>query len=715
MSDRLKSTLLFDESVRSINGVSGSRASALSKLKIASIRDLIEHYPRKYLDLTNISTIADAHIGEVSTIKGSVHEIKLKRPRRNLPIVEITLVDGTSTLIISVFHQPWLAKKIHKDENIVVSGKVTFDFGFKRMTNPIIDGLSDFPPEGRIIPVHRSTEKLGAPQLRRIIGSALDGLYGMYDPIPLDLRTKYDLFSKYEAIRSIHFPNAMSDTEKARERLAFEELLLLELFLNIQDMKRMMGKTPIAHMTTGSNLERLRRSLPFDLTHDQKVAIDEILSGMFESRSLNHMLLGDVGTGKTAVAAHCLAVAVDSGKQAMLIAPTEVLAIQHHSTLKRLFQDTDIRLALLKGSTAKTQRDSIIDDTNSGKIDVLIGTHALLEDDVTPVDLSLVVIDEQQRFGVEQRAKLLSKGESADALYLTATPIPRSLALAAFGNLTLSYLKEKPSKGAKRTTEVVDKSFKGEAYGEAIEALARGEQVYVVCPLVGVNREAKCDASIDDDADEPSIVDLSSFDSENISAAVSEARFLQSKVFPEYNVELLYGSMKSADKADVMERFREGQIDVLVSTTVIEVGVDVANATIMIVEDADRFGLAQLHQLRGRVGRGDLDSHVYLISGTQNPQSMARLKALEKTEDGFELAELDLALRGEGDILGIRQSGLSTLKAADLLKDAELIELALGEAKEILSSDPDLDDPEHRPLKREINLIFNDDDIVTGG
>ena len=723
--DRLSATLALDESVGRVRLVSPARAKALEKLGIRTVRDLVTHYPRRYIDLSCVRRVGEAAIGETCTIRGVVHEVKLKRPRPSLTLVEISLVDETGLLMITAFRQPWLKDSVKPGMTVAAAGKVEFNYGFKRMTNPFIEEVGEGGALGMIIPVHGATEKMSAALIRRVVDNALEMVRGAYDPLPLDLRCKYRLMSRQAALSCVHFPQSMDEAREARRRLAYEELLLLELHLMMEESRSCAGTTPVSHVIEGPHLAALSVGLPFELTDEQKRARDDILAVMAAPHVANHMLLGDVGTGKTVVAAHALAAAVDSGGQALLMAPTEVLAAQHLASLGPLLEDAGVSCALLTGSTPRAERDSALERLVSGDLDVLIGTHALLEDDVVPRNLTLAVVDEQQRFGVNQRAKLLAKGSAPDALYLTATPIPRTLALALFGNLTLSYIRRRPHDAAQRSTHVLAKGDRGRAYDAAKEALSRGEQVYVVCPLIGkdaAERDAKANARREEQgADEESlhpvvaIEDEADFEGDDVTAAVKEAAFLQSKVFVDHRVELLHGGMTSAEKNEVMSAFRAGEVQVLVATTVIEVGVDVPRATVMIIEDADRFGLSQLHQLRGRVGRGELPAQVFLVSASKRDTALARLSAMETTDDGYELAAFDLSLRREGDILGNRQSGASVLKLVNVVRDGAIVEAAHEDARIILEVDPTLEEPDHQALAREVRLMFADGGAPAGG
>ena len=725
--DRLAATLALDESVGRVRLVSPARARALEALGVRTVRDLVTHFPRRYIDLSRRETVASAVIGEQCTVEGSVHEIRLKRPKPKLPLVEITLVDGTGTLMVTAFRQPWLMDQLKAGMRVAVAGKLEFNYGFKRMTNPFIEAIDGEAGRaaGMVIPVHPATEKLSTAWVRRLVGNGLSHVAGLYDPLPLELRAKYRLMSRGTALSAIHFPRSMDEAAEARRRLVYEELLFLELMLMEEGRARAEGREPVRHVTDGPHLAAFAAALPYELTGEQQAARDDILAALAAPSTANHLLLGDVGTGKTVVAAHALAAVADSGGQALLMAPTEVLARQHGQNLGPLFDAAGVTWEVLTGSTPASEREAVLARVAGGTVDVLIGTHALLEDDVRPARCTLAVIDEQQRFGVDQRAKLLAKGDAPDALYLTATPIPRSLALALFGNLTLSYIKHRPHDTSARATKVLPKQDRGRAYDAALAALARGEQVYVVCPLVGASaedRDAKAGkrAAREGDEDEyayaaVSIEDDADLDGDNVAAAEREAAFLQQKTFVDYRVELLHGRLPAAEKQEVMQRFRTGETQVLVATTVIEVGVDVPNATVMIVEDADRFGLSQLHQLRGRVGRGEKPGEVYLVSASKTDAALRRLAAMETTDDGYELAAYDLSLRREGDILGNRQHGASALKLVNVARDGKVIEAAHADARALLEEDPRLEAPAHRALAREARLAFKRAGEVQGG
>ena len=722
---RLAATLALEEPVSSVKMVSPTRARALGKLGVSTVRDLVNHYPRRYIDMSKVCTIAQAAIGEQCTISGTVHELKLKKPKRNLVLVEISIVDSTGILMVTAFRQPWLAEQLKEGMSVAVAGKLEFNYGFKRMTNPLIEQLEQpGEVEGMIVPVHPSTGSIKAGMMRRLVANALAATRGQIDPVPLGLRTKYKLYSRQNALECIHFPQSMDEAVQARRRLVYEELLMLELVMMQEGDARSAGKAANAHVVDGPHMQALVAAVPFELTDEQVQARSEILDALSAGKAANHMLLGDVGTGKTIVAAFALAAVSDSGSQAAFMAPTEILARQHAASLGPLLDKAGITWEVLTGSTSPIEREAVLDRLAAGTIDVVFGTHALLEDDVRFSNLTLAVIDEQQRFGVDQRSSLLAKGECPDALFLTATPIPRTLALALFGNLSLSYIHKRPGVYAPRTTRVCTKHERGIAYDAALAALARGEQVYVVCPLVGdkanvgdEDGDAR-EQRQDEDAYEYasiSIEDEADMALGNVAAAEAHAAFLQSKEFIDYKVGLVHGKLAAAEKQAVMQDFRDGNVQVLVATTVIEVGVDVPNATVMIVEDADRFGLAQLHQLRGRVGRGNLPSEVYLVSSSKTESAIKRLAAMEQTDDGFELATYDLSLRREGDILGNRQHGASALKLVNVVRDGKVIEAAHADAQRILTEDPKLESAMYRALGRESRIVYKRATEISGG
>ena len=680
---RIAAAIISEEPASSVRLVDARRVEALARIDVHSVGDLLRHYPFRYLDLSATADLRSVTVGSDATVVGRVHEIKVKRPRPRLTITEVAIVDGTGALIGVWFNQPYMEQRFRVGERVAFAGTVLFEYGLKQMRSPFVEKLADEdrgPEIARILPIHRATEGLSTNWIRRLIAEALDLAGEQPDPLPAALRMRHSLVPLATALRAIHFPASMAEAAEARRRLAYEELLAIQLAMASRRHRMTEAVAGRKHVVDGPRQSALASALPFALTVDQSRAVSEILADMASVHPMNRMLLGDVGTGKTAVAAHAIAACADSGTQAAMMAPTEVLAQQYARAVGPLLDAAGITWRLLTGSTKAAERAEILGGLADGSITAAFGTHALIQEGVTFEALSLAIVDEQHRFGVSQRLALRGKGESIDLLVMTATPIPRSLALTLYGDLEASYLRERPGGRAADhvTTRVVPMNGRADAYAAVRQAVGRGQQAYIVCALVDES------------------------DATQAKAATAEARRLQRQVFSELRVGLLTGQMPAADKATVMDRFRSGEIDVLVATTVIEVGVDVPRATVMIIEDAERFGLAQLHQLRGRVGRGEEPGEVLLFADPKTADARARMDAIASTNDGFELAELDLKLRGEGEVLGDRQSGLPGLRLASLATDSELLESSRADAQAIIARDPDLTQPHHRPLRVDV-------------
>lgn len=666
--------------------VDSARAQALRRLGIETVGDLLTHVPFRYIDLTRVSNLRDLKPGVEGTAIGRVHEVQVKKPRPRLTVTEVSIVDGTGVLLGVWFNQAWASQRFRTGERVAFAGKVEIDFGLRRITNPFVERLPDDDGDpgstGRILPVHRTTEGLSTGWLRRLIAAAVDDVSDQPDHLPSELRIRRDLVALSAALRDIHFPESVEQAVEARRRLAYDELLGLQLFMARRRHSITIERTGVAHVMDGPFSLALKDAVPFELTPDQARAITEIHSDMRLARPMNRLLLGDVGTGKTVVAAHAMSVVADTGSQAAMMAPTEVLAQQYADKVGPLLDSVGISWRLLTGSTPVSRRNEILGGLADGTVAVAFGTHALLEERVAFKRLSLAIVDEQHRFGVGQRLGLRAKGSAADMLVMTATPIPRSLALTLYGDLATSYLRMRPNSAAGVATKHIKPHQADAAYAAVRAAVKAGHQAYVVCALVDES------------------------DSAQAKAANREAERLSNLVFHDLRVGLLTGRLKPAEKARVMESFRAGDIDILVSTTVIEVGIDVPNATVMLIEDAHRFGLAQLHQLRGRVGRGGHPGEVWLISESHAKESRQRIQALLESTDGFELAQRDLELRGAGQLLGDRQHGLPDLRIADLLTDIDLVEAARADAFDLVNRDPDLSSPELRPLGLEIKRRF---------
>lgn len=718
--DRVRQTLLLDASVSEVRFVNTTRLRGLAKLGITRVRDLLQNYPHRYNDLSQVSTIAATHIGEKVSVVGTVDEVTVKKVRARMTIVEISLLDDSGVLMATWFNQPWMATNLRKGMKVLFFGKVEHSYGFKRMSSPLYTILSadgEFSDEpsgdgqgGGILPVHPATGEVSVQWMARLVREALAVTDAVLDPLPAALRVRHDLMSRHAALKTIHFPKTIEQKNEAHRRLAYEEILQLQLYFMLRKQRMDEGTSPRIHRVDGPALARLRAAIPFVLTGDQDTAVATILSDMAHPVFMNRLLLGDVGSGKTIVAALALAAVYDSGSQAAMMAPTEVLADQYALKVGPLLDEADIPWALLTSSTTRSEREAILKRLRSGEVALLFGTHALIEDDVIFNDLSLVVIDEQHRFGVDQRRKLQGKGVGCDVLAMTATPIPRSLALTLYGDMECTYLRNRPLGRAKTVTKVLAKRDRGIAYDAIRAAVSAGHQAYIICPLItdAKSEVGKKKPTTSDEGVAPRL--FTEFDDveggENIKAVEREVSYLKAKVFPEYRLGLLTGRLPAGEKRAIMEAFRLGEIDVLVSTTVVEVGVDVPNATVMIIEDAERFGLSQLHQLRGRVGRGVSDAQVFLLASTPTDESKARMRAMETTDDGFTLSEYDLSLRHEGDVLGSRQHGAATLRLVNVVRDAALISRAHDDARTLLRDDPELAHPAHQFLASELSTVF---------
>lgn len=701
-ASRLSRTCALNDAVSRLRYVSASRAAALKRLGIMTVRDLLLHIPRRYLDFTKVVTIACADVGSEVTIIGIVDAIRLKHPRPRLQIVEVDCHDDTGVIRVTFFQQAWIADQLHVGDCVALSGKVVFEYGYKRMKSPfheLVSSRDETFAHTRVLPVHAVGEGISAAWMRRIISAALADVADIVDFLPMSLVSSRALMSEARALRAIHFPRSLAENELARRRLAYDELICLQLALAARRRLEVGEVRPAEHVISGPALSALLQAMPFTLTDEQRQAVDEILADMAAAQVMNRLLLGDVGTGKTAVAAFALAAVADTGTQAAMMAPTSVLAQQYAERLGPLLTAAGISWAILTSATPQAKRSDVTTAIARGAVTVVFGTTALLSHDVGFAHLSLVVIDEQHRFGVDQRLALRDKGVGVDLLAMTATPIPRTLALSLYGDMTCSRIRTRPTAGAGITTRVISPSSLDIAYGAIRSAVAAGHQAYVVCPLVEDG---------DDGTDLDDVPESVRSNAKRLHSATATAHELSTSVFTQFHVGLLHGRMKEAEKDDVMAQFRAGTLDVLVSTTVIEVGVDVPNATVMLVYDADRFGLATLHQLRGRVGRGDVAGTVYLCcAAKRETPARRRLDALEASSDGFELAELDLKLRHEGEVMGYRQHGGITLSITDLAADADLVTWAHDDMAALIASDPSLSAPHHRPLALEVHDRFN--------
>ncbi|MDP8955865.1 MAG: ATP-dependent DNA helicase RecG [Actinomycetota bacterium] len=676
-------------------------------LGIRTVGDLLRHYPRGYIDRSATIPIRDIRIGQEVTVIGSVRTVHKRFTRqRRQSMVTVRLYDGTGYLDLTFFNQPWTATTYRQGMELAVSGIATKYRGHLQVAKQeveILRGDDDLVHMGRITPVYRAAEGVSSRTIRELMHRALQQLDEIADPVPPEVVEAEGLDHEDRALRSIHFPQDPSELQKARDRLKFDELFVLELGVAYRKRRMERSARGVAHGVDGALTAAFVEVLPFDLTGAQRRAIKEIKEDMAAARPMNRLLQGDVGSGKTAVALYAALTAIQSGHQATIMAPTEVLAAQHVRTIEALVRPMGgvgylsslapaeiagqqslleqsgidlsaapqhrVTYALLTAAVTGKDRQQVLDGVRTGAVDLVVGTHALVQEGVEFADLSLAVIDEQHRFGVHQRVALKEKGAKPDVLIMTATPIPRTLSLTYYGDLDVSVLDEMPPGRQPVATRVARTAAERRAaYDLVRDEVGAGRQAFVVCAAI----------------DEANRLE--------VRAADKEAERLAKEVFPDLRIALLHGRLRPFEKEDVMASFRGGDADVLISTTVIEVGVDVPNATVMLVENAERFGLAQLHQLRGRIGRGTASSFCILFdeSPPENQDAKARLEAMARTTDGFELADEDLRLRGEGTLFDIRQSGLPDLKLARLAEDADLVRRARTRAFEVIDGDPSL-------------------------
>ena len=631
-----------------LKGIGPTKAKQFANLNIFTLGDLICHFPRGYEDRTKLLPIEKLEPEKAACFKAMVMNTpRTAHIRKGLDLTKVQVADTTGRLNLTFFNNKYVSEQLQYGREYIFCGAVSGDFIGYSMTNPVFESLDSQPvTTRRVLPIYPLTAGLSNAAMLKAVRQALAICNTPPEIIPAEVRSAYGILSADRAYTAIHEPASMAEAEMAKKRLIFEEFFVFSAGLSLMRASRAEKKTEAYQ---NLNLKPFLSSLPFILTGAQQRAIDEIVDDFGSGAPMNRLVQGDVGSGKTMIAAAAAYLTVNNGRQAALMAPTEILAEQHYQSLGRLFAPMGIRTVLLTGSLTPKEKRLVRESIAAGEADLIIGTHALLSDTTTFHDLGLVVADEQHRFGVAQRSKLSSKGNDPHLLVMSATPIPRTLALLMYGDLDVSIINELPP-----GREAVDTFLVGESYRARINAfirkqVAEGHQCFVVCPAVEENEDL------------------------GIKAATVWAETLQKTVFPDLRIALLHGQMKAQEKEDAMASFARGEADVMVATTVIEVGVDVPNATLMVIEDADRFGLSQLHQLRGRVGRGKAKSYCILTSHNKNPETLQRLKALCKTTDGFKIAEEDLALRGPGDFFGSRQSGLPTFRVANLSYDLQTL------------------------------------------
>ena len=648
----------MNEQLQSIKGVGPQRVKQLHKLGITSVTGLLHYFPRTFEDRRQVYSVHEAPVGETAGITGRVVRVSEKRPRPRMHILTVTVGDGIRQINLVFFNQAYKKNFYKSGQQIYAYGKLEHAYGSLQMNYPQIEILEEGQTIDRgIVPVYGLTEGMRQWSIRMVIKNWFDHHQELEDVLPVEVQRHRCTMSRYDAFKEMHFPTSWERHQEARKQLAYEELWIMQMgLLLLRAHEQVQGGH--AMDGNGSLVERITSSLPFQLTGDQKKAFADIASDMEEPKAMQRLVQGDVGSGKTVVAALALAKAVENGFQGAIMAPTEILAAQHFESFQELFGDAPIRMALLTGSTKGKQE--VYEALQKGDIDIVVGTHALIQEGVEFHRLGLIVVDEQHRFGVEQRAKLQRKGDHPHVLIMTATPIPRTMTLSIYGDLEVSLIKEMPPGRKPVKTYAVDTSYKERLLHFFEKEMKAGRQVYAVCPLV----------------EESEKMDLH---------AAEQIAYEYKEYFePHYRVGMVHGRMRPKEKEEVMDAFNRREIHLLVSTTVIEVGVNVPNATIMCIHDAERFGLSQLHQLRGRVGRGSAQAYCILISDSKNPDSKTRLSLMEKTQDGFELAEQDLLLRGTGELFGLAQSGLPDLKVANIIKDIPILVEAREDANSYL-------------------------------
>ena len=651
----------MDERLTTIKGIGPGREKQLHKLGITNITSLLTYFPRTYEDRRTIYRIGDLKSGMTGGVVGNVIAVQEKRPRPRLSILEVVIADGTGPLKIVLFNQGYKKNFYKKGQRLYAYGKAEFQYGSMQMNTPQIENLGDGgEPDRGIVPIYALADGVSQFVVRSSVRNWFAANHALPEILPAEVREAHQYMTRYDAFKMMHFPESSERYEEARHQLAYEELFVMQSGLALLRNKEQCHKGPNMG-PNGDLMAQCIEILPFSLTGDQQRALEDIRIDMEDERPMQRLLQGGVGSGKTVVATLSLLKAIENGYQGALMAPTEILAAQHYEGIADVCGNLGITIELLTGSTTKKEKERIYEGLADGSINMIIGTHALIQEDVNFYNLGLVIIDEQHRFGVEQRARLQQKGTYPHVLIMTATPIPRTMTLSVYGDLAVSLIKEMPPGRKPVKTYAVDSSYKERLRTFFGKEMAEGRQVYVVCPLVE--------------------------ESEKLDLQAAEELYLELKeyFYKAYEVGLVHGRMKPSEKDEVMNAFHRGEISLLVSTTVIEVGVNVPNATIMCIEGAERFGLSQLHQLRGRVGRGSHQSYCILVSDSKNDVSQERLKLMEQTQDGFELAEQDLLLRGSGQLFGLAQSGLPDLRVANIIKDIEILVQARKDVLEFAS------------------------------
>jgi len=671
---------LLNSKVQYLKGVGPRRAEQLARLGIYTVSDLLYYLPRRYEDRREIVFIKNVEPEKVYTIKGKIKRHGIWKSKKGMLIYEMVVNDGTGNIHAVWYNQPYLKKYFRIGEDIILYGKAE-KFKNLQITHPDYEILNDEEDSldtanmGRIVPIYPLTQDVTQKYLRSLVNKALESSANLLrEVIPTYVRARCRLADAKFAVNNIHFPANFESLKMAERRLSFEEFFIFETALALIKKEREKHSVGVRHEVGEQLFEDFKNMLPFELTKEQVEAIKSIEKDMKSSRPMNRLLEGEVASGKTVVAMYALLLTIKNGFQGAVMVPTEILAQQHHLTLGEFFAPLGINVKLLIGSMAGDEKEEVKKELKEGKANIIVGTHSLIQEDISFDKVGLLVIDEQHKFGVSQRAILRKKDVKADVLIMTATPIPRTLALTVYGDLDLSEIRELPEGRQAISTYWVEEERKDKVYKFVKEEILNSRQAYIVCPRI----------------EETGKSDLAS--------AKNVYEHLSKEVFPEFKLALIHGRMKIGEKDKIMKDFKKNKINILVSTTVVEVGIDIPNATVMVIENADRFGLAQLHQLRGRVGRSGHKSYCILISNPESDEAKRRLEAFEQLQSGFELAEEDFSIRGPGQILGTKQHGLPEIRFGDIIEDKAILELARKEAFELVDNDNELKDERHRNL-----------------
>jgi ATP-dependent DNA helicase RecG len=674
----------LQDKVQYLKGVGPKRAKQLSRVGIDTVSDLFHYLPRRYEDRREIVSIRDVEPGSVYTVKGRIKTHGIWKSKKGMLIYEMVVSDGTGNIHGVWYNQPYLKKYFKIGRDIILYGTVE-KFKYLQIAHPDYEilnkeeGALETTHMGRIVPIYPLTQDVTQRYLRTLIYRVVeDNLNLLKEILPTPLRARNRLTDIKFAVRNIHFPNSFENLRMAYRRLVFEEFFILETALALIKKERKKHTDGIQHKIEKGLLKSFRAMFPFELTREQLKAIGRIEKDMESPQPMNRLLEGEVGSGKTVVAMYALLLTIKNGFQGAVMVPTETLAQQHYLTMSESFMPLGINVRLLIGSSSAETKEEVRRELKGGKTDIIIGTHSLIQENVSLDNVGLIIVDEQHKFGVSQRAIFKEKGIKSDILIMTATPIPRTLALTVYGDLDITTMKELPEGRPPISTYWVEEERKEKVYNFVREELLKGHQAYIVCPRIEETEKT------------------------NFAAAKTMYEYLQKEIFTDFKLALMHGRLKGNEKEKLMRDFKNNKVNILVSTVVVEVGIDVPNATIMIIENADRYGLAQLHQLRGRIGRGEYKSYCILLSDPKNVNAKRRLEAFEQLRDGFELAEEDLAIRGPGEMLGTRQHGLPEIRFGDIVTDRDILELARHEAFELADKDSGLKDERNKSLREVI-------------